>query len=917
MSKLNFKGSWRSYQKRILDDLSFHLRDDKLHIVAAPGAGKTTLGIEVISKLNQATLILCPTNTIKNQWKERICSAFLNAEDYDIVSTDLRNPEYITVTTYQALLASFCGQKEDEETNTNTYDEEAEISEEEAESISNSKRFNSKKADEIIKILKDANITVLCFDEAHHLRNEWWKALIYLNENLAPKQTLALTATPPYDANINEWNRYEELCGEIDEVISIPELVKNGDLCPHQDFIYYSLLKDSEKELIKKQNANIKTFMDELNSDSNLISYLTSATFLNEPKSYTEQIFDDPDFYVSVASFLKMNNQKINPKFLSLFNAKEHELPKFTQEEAKKFLNGLLYSHCEEFAQIEEKLEHYRNRAKLLGLVYNKRIVLGDNVKIQRKISGSIAKIDSIEEITELEYNSLSTSLRMVILADLIKLNDTDSDSLGVVPIWKLLKNKFRQIPIGVLCGSLILLPKTLEQNFKLHVKENDLTEDSLTVSSFNQDEAYIKITPKESAKNKIVGIITEMFNKGEINILIGTQALLGEGWDAPSINSLILSSTVSSYMLSNQMRGRAIRIDKNNPDKISNIWHLASIALPEKTNIFEEIFSESSTNLDEEAKMNALMHDIVSLEKRFEGYEAPSYFDNHEIVSGIDRVKSKDFYHNIEKFGENAFKDFNKSTRELALNRNQTKQWWNDALYLGYGNGQQTMITGVEAEKLTVNTLKYTSYKEMLFSTFTTFLFVLASVIYSGGFNWGIIGIILLVFLIVCANIYLKYLKTGTIAGVMKQIAIVHLEALASQDLIRSSLKRVGLTVQETLEGIYVSCKNLPTEENNLFIKCIQEFLNPIENPRYLLIRTNRLGKVINQTDYFAIPAILSNNKKCVDIFAKLWEKYIGGSYKIVYTRNLEGRMTLLQARKNSFSATKRPKSKRLSKWQ
>jgi hypothetical protein len=426
-----------------------------------------------------------------------------------------------------------------------------------------------------------------------------------------------------------------------------------------------------------------------------------------------------------------------------------------------------------------------------------------------------------------------------------------------------------------------------------------------------------MKIIPKESAKNKIVSIITEMFNKGEINILIGTQALLGEGWDAPSINSLILSSTVSSYMLSNQMRGRAIRIDKNNPDKISNIWHLASIALPEKTNIFEEIFSKSSTNLDEEAKMNALMHDIVSLEKRFEGYEAPSYFDNHEIVSGIDRVKSKDFYHNIEKFGENAFKDFNKSTRELALNRNQTKQWWNDALYLGYGNGQQTMTTGVEAEKLTVNTLKYTSYKEMLFSTFTTFLFVLASVIYSGGFNWGIIGIILLVFLIVCANIYLKYLKTGTIAGVMKQIAIVHLEALASQDLIRSSLKRVGLTVQETLEGIYVSCKNLPTEENNLFIKCIQEFLNPIENPRYLLIRTNRFGKVINQTDYFSIPALLSNNKKCVDIFARLWEKYIGGSYKIVYTRNLEGRMTLLQARKNAFSATKRPKSKRLSKWQ
>ena len=47
-SILRFNGTWRSYQKRILDDLDFHLRDDKLHVVAAPGAGKTTLGTAII-----------------------------------------------------------------------------------------------------------------------------------------------------------------------------------------------------------------------------------------------------------------------------------------------------------------------------------------------------------------------------------------------------------------------------------------------------------------------------------------------------------------------------------------------------------------------------------------------------------------------------------------------------------------------------------------------------------------------------------------------------------------------------------------------------------------------------------------------------------------------------------------------------
>ena len=72
--------------------MDFHLRADKLHVVAAPGAGKTTLGIEVISRLNRPALILCPTNTIKNQWKDRIRSSFLQKKDYGIVSTDIRKP---------------------------------------------------------------------------------------------------------------------------------------------------------------------------------------------------------------------------------------------------------------------------------------------------------------------------------------------------------------------------------------------------------------------------------------------------------------------------------------------------------------------------------------------------------------------------------------------------------------------------------------------------------------------------------------------------------------------------------------------------------------------------------------------------------------------------------------------------------
>ena len=113
-----------------------------------------------------------------------------------------------------------------------------------------------------------------------------------------------------------------------------------------------------------------------------------------------------------------------------------------------------------------------------------------------------------------------------------------------------------------------------------------------------------------------------------------------------------------------------------------------------------------------------------------------------------------------------------------------------------------------------------------------------------------------------------------------------------------------------------FVSCCNLPTEENNMFIQSLQELLDPVGNPRYLLVKHNKsLGKT-KQTDYFSVPAVLSARRKSVDMFKKLWEKYIG-ECEVVYTRNLDGRKMLLKARKDAFSAWKREKSKRLSKWQ
>ena len=112
--KLRFKYEWRNYQKDVLESLNTHLSDKKVNVVAAPGAGKTTLGVEIIARLDLPTLILAPTITIRNQWEERIRKAFLkNADDAkSIISFSINEPREITISTYQALLAAFCGGEE-------------------------------------------------------------------------------------------------------------------------------------------------------------------------------------------------------------------------------------------------------------------------------------------------------------------------------------------------------------------------------------------------------------------------------------------------------------------------------------------------------------------------------------------------------------------------------------------------------------------------------------------------------------------------------------------------------------------------------------------------------------------------------------------------------------------------------------
>lgn len=51
---------------------------------------------------------------------------------------------------------------------------------------------------------------------------------------------VSLTATSLLDSSGVEWKRYISLCGAVDAEIAIPNLVKENNLRPHQDYIHFS-----------------------------------------------------------------------------------------------------------------------------------------------------------------------------------------------------------------------------------------------------------------------------------------------------------------------------------------------------------------------------------------------------------------------------------------------------------------------------------------------------------------------------------------------------------------------------------------------------------------------------------------------------------------------------------------------------
>jgi len=860
-----FRYSWRKYQKQFLDNLQDYLSDNHLHIVAPPGSGKTVLGLEIMLRINNPTLIVAPTLAIRNQWVQRFRELFLQSDTLpEWISLDLNKPAFVTLATYQGIHS---------------------VIKRDAESKTIEKKLNN---DSFLKLIKKLKIGTLILDEAHHLKKAWWQSIITIKDQLNPT-IVALTATQPFDVSESEWQNYIELNGPVDTEISVPELMLEGDLCPHQDLIYFTLPTLEEKQSIDQIYQYADNLYKEIKQDDVITEAIVNHYIYKDPEKHLEWIYDNISSYTSGLIFMNAIGIKIPDIHFQIIGDEQKYIPEFDFFWLEELLEFYLFTDDIHFKKYEGCRQDLENKLRRNSILKNKTISFFQNEKLEHILNAGSGKLEAIRNITISEGENFGNDLRMVILTDFIRkefitngIELTPSpDKMGVIPIFEILKkDPLIRKDIGVLTGSLVILPKELANQL---IK--DFPDKGVTLSEIKSDDDFAQIYPSDNTQSFLVEIVTHYFQEGRINILIGTKSLLGEGWDAPKINSLVVASFVSSYVLSNQIRGRAIRTDKDNPEKVSNIWHLIC---------FNERDPEGGI-------------DYQKMVKRFKTFVGVSNRENEQIENNIERLNIK----TIEKISE--IEEINKEMISLACRKNELKDKWSRALKKGDHLVEEIQIESQDPDKWQEKKFKSLSksighFMGMLISSVLMFWAeFLGGIIKSLKSFQTLEGAYLFIFLFGIAGFLtyggmfyrslMQYLRYKNISKNLEKIARAILSSLISERAIRTSIEKLRIVVSSDEKGNSVChLEGGSYSEASVFILTLQELLSKIDNPRYLL-KTKGILFLKNSINYYPVPDIFGRNRKSAELFARNWIEESGAA-SLVFTRTIEGRKLLLTLR-------------------
>ncbi len=831
-----------------------HMGDGTLHLVAPPGSGKTVLGLELARRIGRPALILSPSRAVRDQWMTRLADFGLDRADvHSICSVDLEAPGLLTSTTYQAL----------------------------------SHAARSGGLERLARTLADSGAGTFVLDEAHHLHSDWWTALTRLIALLEDVRIVALTATPPYDVSGAEWKRYVALCGPIDEEIGVPELVRTGTLCPHQDYVWATRPTAHEHAALTDYESALASARRYLESSA-LASALSAHEWAADPNACEEAIFEHPEEAAALLIFLAHCGKALPARLLALLDVAPDGLPRMSGR-WWSVLVGFVLSDAfsgEDESRIALRASVH-DRLRSLGVLWRGRLRIGAATPTARLLSGSSAKIRACVDVHRIEREARGDGLRQVVLCDYIRADEPDR--LGALPVFSALHADLDNPgDVALLTGSRTWVHASRTEALKKAARE---TGQDLAFESVSGLPGVCSVTVDGGGST--VGLVTRLLGSGAIRTTVGTRALLGEGWDAPAVNSLVIASHVGAHVGTNQMRGRAIRRDAHQPDKVASIWHLVAVA--------GEVEGGDSD-----------LHALLLRAQTFAGLSV----DMPIVESGSDRLR-------LPSLARPESVDlFNATSLDRFGARDTLSRRWleasGDGRSLRMAPSLGTASPPPSGPYFFRSTLRYT----LLVGAAAAWAAASWMWNAASGLRITALGLPNVLFFAALAALMAAafplsralrgWMRAAPVDGALRSIARVVFGSLQEAGHLSADLPASALRTETTGSGVFwTTLDSASLHEQSVFMDALAEVLSPIQNPRYVVTRNVGGARV----DYHAVPSLL-DRKADAERFVARWQRLLGPA-DLTYARSKAGRRQLLRARARSFSSAYADSTERRDRWQ
>ena len=436
-----------------------------------------------------------------------------------------------------------------------------------------------------MRTLQEAGPITLVLDECHHLLEVWGRLLGELLELLPDATVLGLTATPATTLTPDQAVLVDQLFGDVVYSASIPAVVREGHLAPFADLIWLTTPSATEAQWLADQNQRFAELTTQLLDPS-----FGSVPFL----TWIDRRFaGDVRFDRIAAKQPLLADAALRMRYAGLLRLAD-DVPMGEQHRHAPTADdwALLiddwYDACL-VASVDDRdqdvREALRRSLPAVGYQLTKRGMRKGRSSVDRVLARSESKSRAMVEIISAEHRNLGDRLAMLVICD----HEAAAATVGIdlkgvlaerAGSARLALASLLADPTTAALAPVMVTGKTVAAAPDVLERLRDRTDIDLVVGEPDSDGISELVGPSGAwTSREWVRAVTDFFTTGDTKVLIGTRALLGEGWDAPTASGLIDLSMASTAGTVVQTRGRTLRLDPRDEAKVAVNWTVCCVA--------------------------------------------------------------------------------------------------------------------------------------------------------------------------------------------------------------------------------------------------------------------------------------------------------------------------------------------------